>query len=409
MYSVLYMNNQITENIACNNEYYNVILDANLRNNKFHKLLTNIKKHIIYSIQNEAHMTLRDGMINFPIFNTDNIIQYFNINFFDEPISIYVKDNKKICDTFVLVVSLQAKHDIIINSNEYTDNSKSEKDSKQDKRIIYQGWPVVIINRVKNTPVRGKDTVTIQYSQNIFHFTFHSTKSKLEKNNVCVSEEWENKSRGAFHMILDCCDTNKRKNPRTPLIELEPNQKPYIPFVYDTSNNRFLPLPAIIGKPENNLYTTRITSDGASNMCHNDYSKDLWYMATNGNPLYFLDNSGNRQDYIKEVINPIFNYIVGQINHSLRLPSSHPLSLDKPDTIENNPLPTPVACDKIPTSRDIIRCASSPLYNEVVNNYTLERFNQRETERKATKTGGNKRTAGRKKSIRCRRMTIKTG
>ena len=36
--------NQITENIACNSDYYNVILDANLRNNKFYRLLKNIRK-----------------------------------------------------------------------------------------------------------------------------------------------------------------------------------------------------------------------------------------------------------------------------------------------------------------------------------------------------------------------------
>ena len=36
-------NNQITENIACNSEYYNKILDDNIRNQKFHKLLKNIE------------------------------------------------------------------------------------------------------------------------------------------------------------------------------------------------------------------------------------------------------------------------------------------------------------------------------------------------------------------------------
>jgi hypothetical protein len=398
--------NQITENIACNNEYYNVILEANLRNNKFYRLLHNIRNNINYSIQNSGPHPPIDGIVNAPIFNTNAIIQYFNIIFFDKPIYIYVKENKAKCNSFVLEVRLEANHDIVVNSNEYTDNSKSEKDNKQRKIILYQGWPVFIINRVKNTPTQGKDTVTIQYSQNIFHFTFHSTKSKLEKNNVCVSEDWEHKSRGAFHMILDCCDTNKRKNPRTPLVELESNQKPYIPFVYDTSNNRFLTLPAIIGKPENNLYTTRITNDSASNMCHNDYSKDLWYMATNGKPFYFMDSSGNRKDYIKEVINPMFNYIVGQINHSMRLPSGHSLSLDRPDIFGKHPLPTPVACDKIPTPRDIIRCSSNPLYNEVVNNSNLEQLQQREHERKTTKTGGNKRTTVKKKSMRGRGRTI---
>jgi len=31
--------NQVTENIACNSDYYNVILDANIRNNKIFRLL----------------------------------------------------------------------------------------------------------------------------------------------------------------------------------------------------------------------------------------------------------------------------------------------------------------------------------------------------------------------------------
>jgi len=390
--------NQTTENIACNSDYYNVILDINLRNNKFYKLLKKIRNHINYSIGNEDGTSLSDGMLNFPKFNMDYINKYFNINFFDEPFSIYVKTRELNCDSFVLAVRLQAKHVIIINSKEYTRNGKDNEDT-----ILYQGWPVVIINRIKNTPSQGKDTVTIQYSQNIFHFTFHPTKSKLA-NNVCVSEDWENKSKGAFHMIIDCFNSKRRKNPRTPLINLEPNDKPYIPFVYDTSNNRFLTFPAIIGNPENHLYTSRLTLDGITNMCHN-YSTDLWYMATNGKSFHFLDNSGNRKDYIKEVINPMFNYIMGQLNHSLRLPSSHALSLDRPDTFGQHPLPTPVACDKIPTPSNIIRCASDPIYSERGNESRLDALSQRENKSKSTKAGGNKRTTVRKKSMKGRGRT----
>lgn len=72
----MYMNNQITENIACNSEYYNVISDANLRNNKFFRLLENIQQHINYSIRNEGGSPLSDGLINVPIFNADNIIPF---------------------------------------------------------------------------------------------------------------------------------------------------------------------------------------------------------------------------------------------------------------------------------------------------------------------------------------------
>jgi len=44
--------------------------------------------------------------------------------------------------------------------------------------------------------------------------------------------------------------------------------------------------------------------------------------------------------------------------------------------------------------------------NEVVNNSNLEQLQQREYEQKTTKTGGNKRTTVRKKSMRCRGRTI---
>ena len=415
----MYMN-QIKENIACNSEYYAGILDTNIIGKQLFSLLKTIENTINYSNNKNGKKPITDGIIPFPTLNIDSFVNYFKLNFFNEPVSLVVITTEIKCKSFVLKFRLQSKHNIVINSNQY--NEKEE-----GKEIIYQGWPVGIRNRIKNKPTKGKDTITIVYAQDIFHFTFHSTTSKVEmdlpkaknsksrkKNrnteddgeeeeevksvgNTCVSEDWENKSKGAFHLKLDCYDRPERKNPRTPLIKLEPHEKPYIPFVYDITRKEFLTFPAIIGKPESHHYTSKNTNAEGSNMCHDPDTLDLWYKTNNNKSFQFTYEDGRQKDYIQEVINPIFNYVVKQLNYSMKLPSDHEMSLTPLDITGNHPAPTPANCLDIPTSSDMILCKANPGYNEVVNNSKVDKLKRREaTKSKETKTGGKRRTFRRK-------------
>jgi hypothetical protein len=411
--------NQITENIACNSEYYSSIFDTNIISKQLFRVLTNIENTINYSIHKKGKKPSNNDMIPLLNLNINDIVKYFKLNFFDETISLFVEAKYRKCKTIVLTFRLESIHDIIINSREYTEYWKDKAD------IIYQGWPVGIRKRIPNSPSKGKDTITIVYAQDIFHFTFHSTTSKLQVNlpkkkssrlrkknrnsedeeeeevtpvgNTCVTEKWEDKSKGAFHLKLDCYGRPEMTNPRTPLIELEPYEKPYIPFVYDTSSNLFLTFPAIIGRPETHLYTSSETNING-NMCHDPNSLDLWYTLRNIKSFEFTDNNGNKKNYIQEVIAPIFNYVVKQLNHSMKLPSDHPMSLTPLDISGNHPFPTPVNCLNIPTTNDIIRCKADKLYNESVNNSNVDILKHREAILKSaeTKTGGKRRTFRRK-------------
>jgi hypothetical protein len=419
-------NNQITENIACNSEYYNKILDENIRNRRFHKLLNNIETALNHSISSDIFPEPPHGGITpVPKVDVDMVLKYFQISFFNEPFYVFVKTKKRNCNSYVLSISLAARHNIIIKSTEFMENGKSKKEIK------YQKWPVFIQNRIANSPTRGKDTITIVYTQDIFHFSFHSTTSKSLHGN-CVAEDWDYKSKGAFHLKLDCM---QRATSNAPLVESKQGDQYYFPFVYDISANNFMTMGTIIGKPANDLYTSTKTNtmfrDDAvdKNMCHNADTADLWYNYSNGRKFFLRDSSGavitdtidvpikdsrgvdsrgvpitddngvpitkNRripQTYIHKVISPLYNYIVLQLNESMTLPSDQEWHLSRPDTFGRDPAPTPVACSKIPARWDMILCAANPSYNDAVNGSHVENLNRREAQKAKTSGGKHRKT-----------------
>jgi hypothetical protein len=387
--------NQITENIACNSELYSHILDTSANNRRLYKVLDNIEKTIKHSMSpNLFTEPPEGGIIPVPKIDIDHIVKYLNINFFNEPFSVIITTKSKRCNSLILDVALTAEHKIIVNSTEYIENGNPMS------VIKYNGWQVNIENRIPNFPDPGKDTITIVYTQDIFHFTFHSATSKYE-NGECISEEWENKTKGAFHMKLDCIRIKRRTNPETPLWDLSQNKQSYFPFVYDTSMNQFMTMGAIIGKTPN-VYTSAKTR-GDDNICHNEDALDIWHVLHNKRTFCFIDSSGITQSYILKVLDPMYNYIVKQINHSMTLPSEHALYLERPNIIENDPYPTPVDCTKkriLPGI--IIRCKADPLYNEQFNNSNFEAL-QRLNEVNPgiiRKPGGNQRKTIRKKSVK---------
>ena len=414
-------NNQITENIACNSEYYNKILDDNIRNRRFQKVLKNIELALNHSISSDTYRCPPPGGITpIPKLDVDTVLKYFHINFFDEPFHIFSVNKSKGCDSFILVFTLRSKHDVIINSREYL-----EKDKTSAYNITYKGWPVKIQNRIANSPTRGKDTITIVYTQDIFHFSFHSTTSKSLHGN-CVAEDWDYKAKGAFHLKLDCM---QRATSNAPLVESKQGEQYYFPFVYDISANNFMTMGTILGKPPNDLYTSTKTNtmfrDDAvdKNMCHNADTADLWYNYSNGRKFFLRDSSGAvitdtievpikdasgglpitddngvpitktrriPQTYIHKVISPLYNYIVLQLNESMTLPSDQEWHLSRPDTFGRDPAPTPVACSKIPARWDMILCAANPVHSDFMNDYHLENLKRRE-EHKAKTSGGKHR------------------
>jgi hypothetical protein len=382
--------NQITENIACNSESYSQMLDTNDNNRRLHKVLNNI----VNVINNSKHTAQSNETIPIPKIRISHIVKYFNINFFDEPFSVIVTNIERMCNSFVLSYRLEAKHQVVINSSQYIANGK------RMVSIIYQGWPVFIKNRTPNFPEPGKDTITIVYTQDIFHFTFHSGTSKYE-NGECISEEWENKTKGAFHIKLDCIRKERRTNPETPLLDLSHNKQPYFPLVYDTSMNQFMTMGVIVGKTPN-VYTSTKTKDG-DNRCHNEDALDIWYVLNNKCSFNFIDSSGITQNYIQKVIEPIYNYIVKQINHSMTLPSEHALYFERPSIFENDLQPTLLDCTKrLPVSRDVIMCKADPRYSEIINNTNLDilkKINE-VTPVIILTPGGNRRKTMRKKSSR---------
>jgi len=412
------MLNQITENITCNSEYYNTIIDVNIRNRRFQKVMKNIEISINNSIYENESPPI-GGITPVPKLDVETILKYFHINFFNEPFSITVTSKKRGCDSFILAASLAAKHDVIINSREYL-----EKDKTSAYNITYKGWPVKIQNRIANSPTRGKDTITIVYTQDIFHFSFHSTTSKSLNGN-CVAEDWDYKAKGAFHLKLDCM---QRATSNSPLVESKQGEQYYFPFVYDISANKFMTMGTILGKPPNDLYTSTKTNtmfrDDAvdKNMCHNADTADLWYNYSNGRKFFLRDSSGAvitdtidvpikdasgvpitddngvpitksrriPQTYIHKVISPLYNYIVLQLNESMTLPSDQEWHLSRPDTFGRDPAPTPVACSKIPARWDMILCAANPVHSDFMNDYHLENLKRRE-EHKAKTSGGKHR------------------
>jgi len=414
------MLNQITENIACNSEYYNTIIDVNIRNRRFQKVMKNIEISINNSIYENESPPI-GGITPVPKLDVETILKYFHINFFNEPFSITVTSKKRGCDSFILAASLAAKHDVIINSREYL-----EKDKTSAYNITYKGWPVKIQNRIANSPTRGKDTITIVYTQDIFHFSFHSTTSKSLNGN-CVAEDWDYKAKGAFHLKLDCM---QRATSNAPLVESKQGEQYYFPFVYDISANNFMTMGNIIGKPPNDLYTSTKTNtmfrDDAvdKNMCHNADTADLWYNYSNGRKFFLRDSSGAvitdtidvpikdsrgvpitdnngvpitksrrvPQTYIHKVISPLYNYIVLQLNESMTLPSHQEWHLSRPDTFGRDPAPTPVACSKIPARWDMILCAANPSYNDAVNGSHVENLNRREAQKAKTSGGKHRKT-----------------
>jgi hypothetical protein len=407
------MHNQITENIACNSEYYNKILDDNIRNHRFQKILKNIETALNHSISpDKFRKPPVGGTTPVPKLDIEKILNYFHINFFNEPFSVSVTNKKRACNTFVLVAKMDATHDVIISSKDYIKNGKNLD------AITYKGWPVKIQNRIANSPTRGKDTITIVYTQDIFHFSFHSTTSKSLHGN-CVAEDWDYKAKGAFHLKLDCM---QRATSNVPLVESKQGEQYYFPFVYDISANNFMTMGTIIGKPANDLYTSTKTNtmfrDDAvdKNMCHNADTADLWYNYSNGRKFFLRDSSGAvitdtidvpikdasgvpitddngvpitktrrvPQTYIHKVISPLYNYIVLQLNESMTLPSDQEWHLSRPDTFGRDPAPTPVACSKIPTQMDMILCAANPSYNDQVNEFHLTNLNRREEHKDKT-------------------------
>jgi hypothetical protein len=89
-------NNQITENIACNSEYYNKILDDNIRNRRFQKVLKNIELALNYSISSDTYRCPPPGGITpIPKLDVDTVLKYFHINFFDEPFHIFSVNKSK--------------------------------------------------------------------------------------------------------------------------------------------------------------------------------------------------------------------------------------------------------------------------------------------------------------------------
>jgi hypothetical protein len=415
------MHNQITENIACNSEYYNKILDDNIRNHRFQKILKNIEIALNHSISpDKFRKPPVGGTTPVPKLDIEKILNYFHINFFNEPFSVSVTNKKRACNTFVLVAKIDATHDVIISSKDYRKNGKNLDD------ITYKGWPVKIQNRISNSPARGKDTITIVYTQDIFHFSFHSTTSKNVNGN-CVAEDWDYKSKGAFHLKLDCME---RATSNAPLVESKQGDQYYFPFVYDISANNFMTMGTIIGKPANDLYTSTKTNtmfnDDAvdKNMCHNADTADLWYNYSNGRKFFLRDSSGAvitdtievpvkddsgvpiaddngvpitktriiTQTYIHKVISPLYNYIVLQLNESMTLPSDQEWHLSRPDTFGRDPAPTPVACSKIPARWDMILCAANPVHSDFMNDYHLENLMKREAQKAKTIGGKYRKT-----------------
>jgi len=407
------MHNQITENIACNSEYYNKILDDNIRNRRFKKVLNNIETALNHTISPDIFtIPPAGGITPVPKLDIESILNYFHINFFNEPFSLIVKNKSRQCNSHVLCITIESTHDIIIKSKDHL------KEGKPVNTITYKGWVVQIRNRIANSPTRGKDTITIVYTQDIFHFSFHSTTSKSLHGN-CVAEDWDYKAKGAFHLKLDCM---QRATSNVPLVESKQGEQYYFPFVYDISANNFMTMGTIIGKPANDLYTSTKTNtmfrDDAvdKNMCHNADTADLWYNYSNGRKFFLRDSSGAvitdtidvpikdasgvpitddngvpitktrriPQTYIHKVISPLYNYIVRQLNESMTLPSDQDWHLSRPDTFGRDPAPTPVACSKIPTQMDMILCAANPSYNDQVNEFHLTNLNRREEHKDKT-------------------------
>lgn len=359
--------NQITENIACNSDYYNNILDVNTSGRRFYYVLDNIEKSINYSIfPNLFNKPPLGGFVPVPKVDIETIVKYFNINFFNEPFSVIITNKTRRCGAVVLCIAIAAEHNCIVNSNDFIEDGKSMVGT------IYKEWPVFIQNRIQNFPIIGKDTITIVYTQDIFHFTFHSTYPKFE-NGKCVAEEWKNKTKGAFHLKLDCIRRKRRSSVESPLVSLPQHEQPYFPFVYNKNSDMFMTTGSVIGKPPTNLYTSIKTNlDG--NMCHNEDTLDLWYLHTNNRIFSFKDSSGVKKNYIQDVIGPIYNYIVNQINHSMSLPPEHEWHLERPYTFENDETPTPIDCTILPVTPYIIRCKSDPEYNELINDSLLNKI-----------------------------------
>lgn len=383
--------NQITENVACNSDYYNPILDENIQRNRFHKIMNLISSSINNSIDRKVLMPLT-GRIVPPSIDIDNIVKYFNISFFNKPFTIFSVNKSKKCNSFVFAFVIRSIHDVVINSKDFLNESGANMEY-----IQYEGWPVQIRKRIQNSPVTGKDRIIIVYTQDIFHFTFHSTRPKLE-NGICIPEEWENKKKGAFHLKLDCINRKSITDNETPLSVIPNNKQPYFPFIYDISSNKFMTMGNIIGYPENDLYTT-IKTNTNSNMCHDEYTEDLWYIHKNKRPFNFTDNSGNRQNYIHKVINPIYNYIVAQLNRSMALSHDNERQLHVPTLFGKHPYPTPISCSRIMSINNVIKCNSDPVYNKALNNARLNDINKRD------KNGGRKIKSHRKQKNR-RRITV---
>jgi hypothetical protein len=407
-------NNQITENIACNSEYYNKILDDNIKNQRFYKVLKNIELALNHSISSDTYRCPPPGGITpVPKLDIETVMKYFHINFFNEPFSLFFTTKKRSCHTYVLCLYITSRRHIIISSKDYIKNGKSVD------AITYKGWPVKIQNRIVNSPTRGKDTITIVYTQDIFHFSFHSTTSKNVNGN-CEAEDWDFKAKGAFHLKLDCM--RRAKPPTSPLVESSQGEQYYFPFVYDISNNNFMAMGTMIRKSNNDVYTSTKTNtmfheDAVDkNMCHNADSADLWYNYSNGRKFFLRDSSGAvitdtievlvndasgvpitksrriPQTYIHKVISPLYNYIVLQLNESMTLPSDQEWHLSRPDTFGRDPAPTPVACSKIPAPQDMILCSANPSYNDAVNGSHVENLNRREAQKAKTSGGKHHKT-----------------
>jgi hypothetical protein len=270
--------NQISENIVCNSDYYNIIYDNNVNNfeQNMMYIADKVNEFIANNIYNAAkYLNINTHDINLEK-NRKNILIYCKYKINREPL---------LCHNCYLNIEYQYEYDFYTNATlnigDYFENIHCSPG---------------IINSKTNDKVTIKTT-----SRKLFHFSFHSKKSHRDKNTLlCVEPPRKNRIKGAFHIIIDSM-MRKYINNNEVYYDISPISKcAFRPFILNYKNMKFMNF-RDIESPNNYFSSTSAKIDELQNG-----------LIRLSNDNYVVIN--NDVNYITQIVEKIYNIIVNNLN-----------------------------------------------------------------------------------------------
>ena len=322
--------NQIEENVACNSDYYNNIIE---KNPNFGNVIRSIVDELQFKVDPKHNKTfpiqcVTTTVLSVPILDIKSIETYFHIsttpktnNTLGSKINIEYKYDETSCGKN-FCISINLKIVFILKNVNYTLNT----------RIHYNGFDCFVMKIFKKNNVQY---TVVGYKQTIFHFTFHS-KNYFEKG-ICLPVPWNIRGKGAFHVKINCVK-HKNTPANSSLTGIDKVEQPYLPIIFANPKDftikrnkeeRFFKLDEVWNSE--NKYSSFLTYHPYKRpTCPNKITVDVQLLSKSpfpSKPEYEFVFHGI--DYITDIVAPIYDYIIDRLNHSIfALPTQNKLHLD---------------------------------------------------------------------------------